>query len=288
MTIYGKPIDNYWSFVKKRAKRLLLPVWLFLSIYLSLFYFLQNEFLSEKYLTWNMIWRSFLLLDKSIGYVWIIRVFLLIMLITPLVQRVVKKIKSLKEVTIITSIILVLTQLFVYIANCLNDNYLKIFIVDVLIYLLAYSVPYIWGCWIKKASSIDCIYMFSILLFLFICGFIYIISINENPIDISSKYKYPPQFYYIIYGCLVCSFLWIIKKYWMPLSHVKLFAFVGQNSIWIYLWHMPLALLCGVLINEWWIRFIVIYSVALSIYIIQYRLVSRYTCTNKLKKYLLG
>ena len=83
LAIAEKQTTSYMKYLWNRSKRLLLPVWLFLLIYLSAFYCLQPLFLPEPYLNGEMVLRSFLLLDKSIGYVWIIRVFLLIMLLPP-------------------------------------------------------------------------------------------------------------------------------------------------------------------------------------------------------------
>ena len=63
LTASGKEISSYWKYVLKRSKRLIIPVWLFLAVYLSVFYFLQFYVLPEQYLTGRMIVRSFLLLD---------------------------------------------------------------------------------------------------------------------------------------------------------------------------------------------------------------------------------
>ena len=89
----GNPC-SYVDYVTKRTMRLILPVWIFLAAYLPILYFVQFRFLPEQYLTGEMIVRSFLLLDNSIGYVWIIRVFLIVMLVTPFVQKFNERIKN--------------------------------------------------------------------------------------------------------------------------------------------------------------------------------------------------
>ena len=71
----------YLNCVKSRFKRLLLPVWCFLIIYFSsclLFAFPTMLPSTSK------IFHTFLLND-GIGYVWIIRVFLMVALIAPLI-----------------------------------------------------------------------------------------------------------------------------------------------------------------------------------------------------------
>ena len=83
LTVARKEVSSYVGYIVKRTKRLVIPVWTFLAFYLLGFYYLQFWILPDQYLTGRMILRSFLLLDQSIGYVWIIRVFLLIMLLPP-------------------------------------------------------------------------------------------------------------------------------------------------------------------------------------------------------------
>ena len=93
LTCSNKAIASYKDFVVKRFKRLVYPVWFFLILYFTLILIAQSFNLIPNYLTGRKILESFLLLD-GIGYVWIIRVFLLIMLITPLLQKINNVIKN--------------------------------------------------------------------------------------------------------------------------------------------------------------------------------------------------
>lgn len=94
LTISSSCSCKYVNYVTKRTMRLIIPVWIFLAAYLPALYFVQFRFLPKQYLTGEMIVRSFLLLDNSIGYVWIIRVFLIVMLVTPFVQKFNERIKN--------------------------------------------------------------------------------------------------------------------------------------------------------------------------------------------------
>lgn len=83
---------NYTQYLLARFKRLLIPTWIFVTVYLIFLYALTQcgviiFFTFNK----NNILCSYLLLDSEsggIGFVWIIRVFLLTMLVTPFIHKV--------------------------------------------------------------------------------------------------------------------------------------------------------------------------------------------------------
>ena len=51
--------------------------------------------------------------------------------------------------------------------------------------------------------------------------------------------------------------------------------FVGCNSIWIYLWHIPFVTVTAKMDMEWWIRYVVVYVCALVVYSIQMLLLKK-------------
>ena len=71
-----------WAWLWKRVKRLVFPVWIFLGLYFA-FLFLVHKVVAFHLPTFQKIVESFLLLD-GIGYVWVIRVFLILAVLTPL------------------------------------------------------------------------------------------------------------------------------------------------------------------------------------------------------------
>ena len=86
----GRTINASWSsFYWPRIKRIIIPVYIFLTFYFILFYVLKLP------LTWGMVANSFLLAtDGGIGFVWIMRVFLLVMVVTPFLIEVNNKFKG--------------------------------------------------------------------------------------------------------------------------------------------------------------------------------------------------
>ena len=287
LTLSGKQIPCYWTYVWKRTKRLIIPVWIFLAVYLSLFYFLQDFVLPEKYLTGKMILRSFLLMDDSIGYVWIIRVFMLMMLVTPLILELSQKLRSDFVYISFLILLLLIDELLYQGSSIMPDGLIKDITQDMILYTVAYSVPFALGVRLKNSDSKSLSVYVIIFLSLFLMMGVLHACVGKNPLAISYQYKFPPQPYYIIYGSLISVILWSTKQFWGRISNMKISTFIGSNSIWIYLWHMPLALWASVFIENWISRYLVIYVGALFLFYIQYKSV-RSLSRGLLNKYLLG
>lgn len=88
----GKSIDNYTSYILKRAKRLLVPTWSFLTVFFlflsGVLYFFHKGLPSIEYIV-----ESFMM-TGGVGYVWIMRLFLLVAMVTPILIRINSTIKS--------------------------------------------------------------------------------------------------------------------------------------------------------------------------------------------------
>lgn len=78
---------QYFVYMKKRVKKLLYPAWTAVSIVL-LCLFIGDKIVGPfSILNWKYIVHSFLLIDAdSIGAVWIVKVYLLIALLTPIID----------------------------------------------------------------------------------------------------------------------------------------------------------------------------------------------------------
>ena len=51
--------------------------------------------------------------------------------------------------------------------------------------------------------------------------------------------------------------------------------FIGRNTIWIYLYHIPLIQVTGMLALPWWMRYLVVYGLAVAMCYAQVALVER-------------
>lgn len=286
LTCANKEFPNYLEFIKKRTKRLIIPVYIFLIAYFIFLVIIQYLGYIPQILTTSKAIESFLLLD-GIGYVWIIRVFLLIMLVTPLLCKVAKSKNYIVAIIIISLIIL--CDIIVHLLGYYTMPQLAHTIIhDYVIYALAYSAPFLLGYKLRYSnakSNLFWVIFCSLLLMLGICLYIYNI---DFPISISPKFKYPPQAYFIIYGMFCSLMLWISRNWWVKTIDCKLTRFIGQNTIWIYLWHIPFVALLLNVVNDWLIRYVILVLCPTLLFFIQYRIVNGNNFLNKYKNYLIG
>ncbi|HEY9692813.1 MAG TPA: acyltransferase family protein [Oculatellaceae cyanobacterium] len=84
---------SLFDYLKKRIPRLLAPVWLFLTFFFISSYFLYTIVGKNYPFSFKNIFESFLLLE-GIGYVWIIRIFILMAIISPVFFRFYKYLNS--------------------------------------------------------------------------------------------------------------------------------------------------------------------------------------------------
>ena len=279
---------NYVDYVTKRTKRLLFPVWIFLAAYLPILYFVQFRFLSEQYLTCEMIVRSFLLLDNSIGYVWIIRIFLIVMLVTPFILKINSKIRNIRLFFFIFIVaFFVLEGIHMIGLKCNKEGFPSFIIVDIIQYGLAYSMPFILGVWCRNAGKVQQYKLLVFVFAIFVVCLIYYVFNYGLPIRITPFFKTPPHSYYIVYGCFVSVILWQMKAIISKWSINKYFILLGQNTIWIYLWHMPFALVSNKINDSWLIRYLFVYGAAIFMFMLQRSIVNK-TSSDFAKKYLLG
>lgn len=83
------------SYFLKRIKRLVIPTWIFLIIFFSISKIVNNVFPKLFDYSFYKIFSTFSL-ESGIGYVWIIKVYLLIALVAPIIKWISKENKLLK------------------------------------------------------------------------------------------------------------------------------------------------------------------------------------------------
>ena len=290
LTSSRKPVPGYLTYIGTRSKRLLVPVYVFLTGLFLTLYLLRSSGVITEDIPFKTVVHTYMLLE-GIGYVWIIRVFLLIMVLTPFLVRF--------EMTCRNNVLyglICLSLMFLNDAILLLDfplpggKLVNLFVGEFAMYLFGYAPlfmlglrlryadekvcrGYVWGALICAASGLLCYW------------------INNGLPFAPSAYKYPPQCYFLLYGSLISVVLWFLKDRIVSIiDSVKLgslVTFVGQNTIWIYLWHIPFVMLFKGSIDNWFIRYIVIYGCALAIFKLQELIVRRVAGPN-VKKYFLG
>jgi len=225
-------------YIWKRLKRLLFPVWIFLTIYFLILSLLSGTFPPISFKT--MI--SSYLLFSGIGYVWIIRIFLITALVAPFLFNFNKKINSHLLFFAIIICISIIYELLVILNKSQIDTIPGRLIEEVLLYAIPYIIIFSIGIRLSLLKNNHIIQIS------FLCMAVYVVLISYHWIISgnfvsTNLYKYPPTIYYLSYALFISCLLWLISNIKLfnildKLNFMPIILFIAQNSIWIYLWHI--------------------------------------------------
>lgn len=271
--IAGKTSEKYLPYVWSRIKRLVFPVWFFLFIFYVATYFFKIES-TYSYLNYKIILSSFALYS-GFGYVWIIRVFLLVAILSPIYVNLIKYFGPLKTILAFQITCLLLTVLFL---NGLLQSSLPVnlFFNEILIPSISYGLMFSIGYSLKLLSTTSKIFIFIANLALVILScFIYTNGFHIN------EYKYPPTMIYISYAITISLILHsLLSLIDYKNKFIELFVKnIAPNTIWIYLWHIPMIFVIKNFFSDYnyLINLIITATFSVSMAIIQRRLVGEIT-----------
>lgn len=288
LTYSGRTISDYWGYIWRRSKRLLIPTYLFLSIYLVFLFVIQAlSVQNHVFVDWRIVLESYAM-TGGIGYLWIIRVFFLIMLITPFLLNITKQLNAFSFLILVLLTVVLATLIAWYSGSFTTSSSFKRFIDDWLLNIIGYSAPFLMGLALRNANKTEKT-LYTLSLFVVLCATLsfYIVS-KGFPIRLSPEYKYPPQSYYLIYGLFASCLLWSLKDIITKMPCTKVFVFIGQNTIWIYLYHIPSLLIVGHVSNNWIVKFLLVLLVSVSCTFFQYKISQKYKNRFGVCKYLVG
>ena len=263
---------SYLSYVIKRLRRLIAPVWVFLTFFfLTMYLFGVNQ---EK-IDINTVFESYALIG-GIGYVWIIRVFIMVALIAPFVFSFHRKVISNLKYYSYLSILFIFFEIIRY----LTDPFISSGTLETLSYFTHYRIPYalIFSLGIRLYSaSIKFLLIVSIINLVILVVLAYSLYLYSGELVPTQRFKYPPSYYYVSYAIFVAVGLFIISEsIFKVLTILKLkllIEFISNNSIWIYLWHIPFIMLLP--LDNFLLRYIVVYSCSLIATFIQVTIVKK-------------
>jgi peptidoglycan/LPS O-acetylase OafA/YrhL len=262
--------EAYGSYIWRRVKRLLFPVWIFLTVYYLAVWSLG---LPWELLDFGAVVSSYLLFD-GIGFVWIIRVFLIIALLAPYIHTINKAVSN--DAVYILALIAFFSayELLRYIVcpdliekpeTDLNAIFLSIF---------PYTGLFALGLRLKNISRLHTfqILFLSFAAFMFLAFSHYFATGNFVP---TQAYKYPPSMYYLSYAIFMSVLLWCVSgPLWNMVANRRitrnLASFIAQHTIWIYLWHIPLLYIFDM---NYGLKFILVFSIAIAIVYMQRSLI---------------
>jgi hypothetical protein len=215
---------------------------------------------------------SYTLYD-GIGYVWIIRVFLLVAIASPILLYFHKKIERDRDYFLILSIGLLLYEGLRYLLLPYIQDGFGIIASSIVLYAIPYALVFSAGLRILAMKPVQ-LYVLCLVSFL---SFIVIgvgLFIYSGYFISTQEFKYPPSTYYISYAIFVSVSLWlsinVISLVFDKLRVKSTVLFIANNTIWIYLWHIPLIMMIN---QNFVIKYLVVFSGAVAITYLQTLLV---------------
>lgn len=268
---YLDSMGSYFSYIKKRIKRLVIPTWVFLIVYFIIFN-VANLFKGGQEINFTSTdyFFSFTFIS-GIGYVWIIRVYLLMAVIAPFIWAFAKRINGTFKGIFSFVVIVIINECFVMWLNT-EESIVKKMIEFTFGYITSYGVIYYAGIRVnclkmKKEKLLELTIIFAVIFYILMVFFRFPM-INEM--------KYPPRLLYISYGMMVSLFIlamygYMQKRFKGGNSLCEYIVFFSKNTLTIYFIHIFLVRSLEYrLINlgrfdNWIVRYIFILSIAVII-----------------------
>lgn len=265
---YSSKSKKFRGYVTDRFVRLVIPTWIFLTVYVIARISFGTPLSHEDIL------NSFLMTGGPIG-VWIIRIFFFMSIITPAVIRFTNN----KQGVLTLFVLLLINEIIIKWSPSLPSGLMLSIVSILFVYNFAYACALFAGSvWqnFKKKEQLFCI---SVFLVAFLSHLFYLFAKN-GAIILTQAYKNPPALYYLSYALFVSFLLFLLKD--LPLVKVvsknKCITFIGSHTLWIYLWHWAyLAAYDGLFHMQpvWPIKFLFVFGCSVITAFIQVKLVDK-------------
>lgn len=264
--------ESYGQYVWARVKRLVFPVWLFLTLYFAVQWaFAYPHPLPDA----DKILRSYTMID-GIGYVWVIRVFLLVALLAPFIYRLHQRTPANSQYFRILLLWYLAYEVAVNIILPEITGLSRTILRNTLFDAVPFALLFALGLRIPTMTKAEQLRFLAIFAAVFVLMAAWFITQNGS-FQRTQLFKYPPQHYYLAYA-LMCSFLlWLAAEPLLRgLHRSKLIGFVmfaGSNSIWIYLWHI---FFLQIFAHSWGIKYLLVFACSALVTWGQVTLIQRY------------
>lgn len=236
--------SDYWAYLRKRIPRLLAPVWIFM------FFFFTTSPLFDKSFTIEEIMGAVLMLD-GMDYIWIIRVFVLIAAVSPLLAKLQKQIGD--RYFIVTIAVIYLTyEVCLHWLNLADFSHyfdhfgfphtlpdlIQFLLSDLLLLLIPYACVFSLGTIAKSMKTKYILLLGTACLMIF--G---VIAFSLFGLLETQQHKYPPDLFYLSYALGVSLLLYGGSKWkgWQRVRAERIMpaiVFLSASSMWVYLWHI--------------------------------------------------
>lgn len=271
----GKKEIPYRTYLFKRFKRLILPTWSFLLAFFTIFFILSIINTHEFTFSLTKIIDSFTTFG-GIGYVWIMRVFFIVALASPLIKKASNKFSNHLIYFGLLIILYIVYEGLIDLGNSYLSGAMHVYYTEILMYGIGYILVAAVGMRVVQLKRKELMYLALVTSAIFIT-----IGVLMNFPSLQG-YKYPPTMYYLTYGLSVSSISYLVmdtetigsilvNRYTLFISRASLNIYFG-HIIAIYL--LRLYAENTVLDSNFIIEFTFIFSVGLLltwVYAIIYR-----------------
>ncbi|MDQ0492729.1 acyltransferase family protein [Paenibacillus brasilensis] len=223
---------NYNSYILKRFKRLIISTWIFLIVFFALFFVISLFSNGTLFFDIKTIVLSFAF-NGGIGYVWIMYVFFVVSLFSPLILQLGEKIEN-NNKYFLSLIFLYIIYHFLVSLNGLLPTILGENLQNYIFTPLGYCLIAAVGIRFKSLNKKEILIM--------VGGFLstFLIFMLLYKFKSTQDFKYPPTIYYISYGLFVSFILYLIfNKPWVQkLFFNRFLYFYSKLSLNLYFFHI--------------------------------------------------
>lgn len=145
----------------------------------------------------------------------------------------------------------------------IDNNIIRFVLDETLLYAVGYIPIAIAGLKIRGFKQNQLYILIAISAVAILC----FIAAHDWTFD-PQQYKYPPQSLYLLYGIFASSILWALKPLLAPITTGRVFTYLSENSMWIYLWHIiPVYIVSrwADVPNMWFGRYCIVLLIALAL-----------------------
>jgi Acyltransferase family len=257
--------EPFSGFLLKRFKRLVLPTWIFLSWFFGSIWISDPQ--SFPFSRGEV--RSAYLLGNGFNYVWIIRVFLVLAVTAPVWRWLHRRISrglyfavglALLGTSDAVYLVFRYTSVPILVSNAFglasaNAGFIGLFGIG---YAITRATP-------KQRGAL--IVLLGAFFFVLFSGFWHL----HHKMPSIQAFKYPPRLLYFAYGGAISLVAWELAaraQKWLW-SIQPAIAYLSENSLWIYLWHIQILYLVPVGSANWAARYAVVLGAACALVAVQ-------------------
>lgn len=230
--------EKYGRYLYSRFVRLVIPTWVFLTFFFGVVYITSSIVDRPFPFSINQMLSSFTLMS-GIGYVWIIRVLLLVAIIAPLSKFILPSNRALLWLSMSTCYIAF--EYAVHYFSWPSIHWLDNLFNEFIFYLVPYGLVMLIGVELHKYKIKSRLTGAVILLLIFCCMFIWL-YISTGSFVPSQRYKYPPTLYYLSYA-VGMSLLFSCLVEFINVGSLlvgRTLSWIGRKTMWTYLWHISI------------------------------------------------